>query len=288
MKNIKLKTAALIISAWIMFLAVPVAHAVTGSIIAEDSGVSEVEISAKNYGGTAVSHFYTANGTSGSPTQAVNGQLIGGIGSRPYTGSDFTDHSTAAIHWIAGEDIDSGHQGTWMKFLTTPIGSPNSARQVAMQLSPSGFIYYKAGTAQAYKTGGTQTLTNATYSAVSFGSEQWDNRSMYNNTYPTRLTAQAAGKYRVEATIAFNGNATGARLINFRKNGNSNDRYGYQATPTVGAGLLTVVSSSTTLDLAAGDYVEVYAYQNSGGNLTLADETTQPGIARFTMHYTGE
>lgn len=271
-----------------ILVSIPTSHALSGNIIAESATGSEVEIASRFWGnGSPVAHFYKARGSQTTPTSPVAGDLLGGIGSRPWASTGWATHSTAAIHWVASENISATKQGTWINFLTTPTGSDWAARKINMQISPSGYLYYKVGTAQVYKSSAPQTLTNATYSVVSFDSEKWDNRSVYDGINTTRLLAQQDGKYQVSSTVGFAANGNGARIINFRVNGNLSDRYGYQSTISIGSDLITVISSSTTLDLKAGDYVEVYAYQNSGGDLNLLNETNQPGISRFTMQYTG-
>ena len=256
-----------------------------GSIIAEQDGGTEVEISAKGWGASAVTHFYRSTGSQASPGAMPSGSLIGGIGARPYVGSDFAAHSTAAIHWIASEDQTPNNNGAWLRFLTTPTGSPWSARQINMQISPSGYLYYKVGSAQVYKSNDNQFLSSGSYEAITFNAPEWDNRSMQHSS--TKLIAQQDGVYEVDTTICFATNSNGARIVNFRVNGSSSDRYGYQSTNAL-SGLSTVISSNTSLKLSKGDYVEVYAYQNSGTSVAVRNETNQAGITRFGMRYVGD
>ena len=266
--------------------------ALSGSIIADSESGDEVEIASKFYGsGTPVAHFYKARGTAASPTAAQLRDLLGGIGSRPYTGTTFTTHSTAAIHWIATENTSDTNQGTMIRFLVTPTGTTHTNRITAAEISPEGFLTHKAATAQAYKSNsaGNQTISNATYAAISFDAEEWDNDGIHStSTNTTRFIAPVAGKYMVTATIGFASNSVGSRIINFRKNGNTTDRYGYQAAPAL-SGIQSQLTATHTFNLSANDYIEVYAWQDSGGNLAVVSEPATPsGITRMTMQYVGE
>jgi hypothetical protein len=267
------------------------AHAFNNSMIFDGDSGTEVEFGSRSYdGATPVGHFYRANGPFASPTRALEGDLIGGIGSRPHTGSGWATHSTAAIHWVAWEDITNSNQGSGMRFLTTPIGTDNTNRVSEMELSPSGYLTYKTGNTQVYKSSnvGNQVLATNTYAAVSYDAVEWDNRAQFNSGTPTRLTATVAGKYRVTATVNFEINGVGERVVNFRKNGNSTDRYGYQGVRALST-LHTQVTTTHTFDLAAGDYIQTFAYQTSGSNVSLlAEPATPTGIQRFSMEYIGK
>lgn len=249
----------------------------------------ELDFSQIGYGIGPVIHGRYAGGTKASPTAPPSGTLLWGIGCRPWTGTAWTDHSTAALHWVAEENISGTNQGTSLRLLVTPLGQTWENRLIAIHIGPDGILDRIAvPTAQAYKSATSQSLTTATYAAVTFDAEAWDNNAIHSTASNTsRMVAPQAGKYRVTATIAFEGNTTGYRAINFRVNGDTNQRFGSQtANPVNGATLLT---TSTELNLAANDYVEVWAFQNSGGALNVLSETAsaQPGTTRLTMTYIG-
>jgi hypothetical protein len=102
-----------------------------GDLIVEKEGGTEVDIAARGYGVGPVFHGYFANGTKASPTRATTGQLVYGIGCRPYTGTVFTPHSTSAIHFIARENITDSAQGTAYRVLVTPVGTTEANRKIA-------------------------------------------------------------------------------------------------------------------------------------------------------------
>lgn len=89
-------------------------------------------------GGSAVFHNY-ARGASNSVTK--NNQLLGGYGSRPWLGSDYTEHSNAALHFLGAGDTSGTNHGGWIRLLVTPKGKTISDRVPAFRLSDNGDLW---------------------------------------------------------------------------------------------------------------------------------------------------
>ena len=89
-------------------------------------------------GGSAVFHNY-ARGASNSATK--NNQLLGGYGSRPWLGSDYTEHSNAALHFLGAGDTSGTNHGGWIRLLVTPKGKTISDRVPAFRLSDNGDLW---------------------------------------------------------------------------------------------------------------------------------------------------
>ncbi|WDQ26577.1 hypothetical protein phiKPNHS32_00037 [Klebsiella phage phi_KPN_HS3] len=89
-------------------------------------------------GGSAVFHNYT-RGASNSVTK--NNQLLGGYGSRPWLGSDYTEHSNAALHFLGAGDASGTNHGGWIRLLVTPKGKTISERVPAFRLSDNGDLW---------------------------------------------------------------------------------------------------------------------------------------------------
>ncbi len=82
---------------------------------------------------------------------------------------------------------------------------------------------------------------------------------------PTRITATTAGRYLFTGDILIAG-AGGSRFLGIYKNGAP---YGsYIAIPGAGS-----ISSAWLVDLNVGDYVELTAYQDTGGTLSISSTT---------------
>lgn len=122
-----------------------------------------------------------------------------------------------------------------------------------------------------------QTLADATLTAISFDSVIRDDPACWAVGTPTRLTIKLAGAYMITGQCSFNTSSTGRRLVLFYLNGGQ-----INAQTTNGnSAAATHVSSTTIKYLAVGDYVEMYGYQNSGGNLSVLTDVHSPmfGIA---------
>ncbi len=115
----------------------------------------------------------------------------------------------------------------------------------------------------------SQTLPNATGVAITFDVERWDTNDIHSNvTNNSRLVCPISGTYSVAGNVIFAANTTGARRLYMMLNGtiviNS------MLVSAESTGFPTHLSTSTLWSMNPGDYLELYAYQNSGGNLNLA------------------
>lgn len=115
----------------------------------------------------------------------------------------------------------------------------------------------------------TQSIPNQTFTVVNFDTLVYDlSGSMDVTTNKGRFTCPIAGIYSVKTSVEFTNNATGGRAIALYKNGVvynnlSNCQVNSGAAPTT-------ICGTTSVSCKAGDYLEIYAYQASGGNLNLA------------------
>jgi hypothetical protein len=82
---------------------------------------------------------------------------------------------------------------------------------------------------------------------------------------PSRITIQRAGYYHCVANVTFAASATGDRELYFVKNGAG--VIGRQSAKS--ATLVTSQSTAAILELVAGDYLEVFVNQTSGGALNI-------------------
>ena len=75
-------------------------------------------------------------------------------------------------------------------------------------------------------------------------------------------------KARLAASIRWQSNSSGIREIVFRKNGSLFVGTG-NSIHTAAGGAIAQNIGSAVVEVVAGDYFEVYAWQNSGGNLGM-------------------
>jgi hypothetical protein len=111
-------------------------------------------------------------------------------------------------------------------------------------------------------------LANNAEASVTFNTESFDEGDLHSTSSNTnRLTVAVAGLYALGASIRFAANATGYRYAYFRLNGAT--PIGVAIAQTNSAAVDTVCAPTAIYRLDAGDWVEVRAYQNSGGALNL-------------------
>lgn len=116
---------------------------------------------------------------------------------------------------------------------------------------------------------GGQSIPNNTSTALTWNTEAFDTVNGHSTSSNTsRYTCQTGydGYYKLVASVAWTANATGARRVSFAVNGTGVDG---SALNSAGAATLLGINTETTVQLAAGDYVEVFVLQTSGGALTL-------------------
>jgi hypothetical protein len=112
-----------------------------------------------------------------------------------------------------------------------------------------------------------QSLTNATYTAITYNTETYDTDGFHStatNTSRITIPTGKSGYYTVFVLGCFAANGAGARIIKIVKNGGTdlalNVLFG-------NGGAQTSMVISDIINLTAGDYIEVFAYQSSGGAL---------------------
>lgn len=123
-----------------------------------------------------------------------------------------------------------------------------------------------------------QTLSNASFTAITFGGESavgsYDNDSLHSISVNTsRITASKAGIYLVGGNLNydFDGTSTGLRRIALRINGTDFLSHDYRDAGATGSNLLHICAP---IPLNAGEYVELMGYQSSGGNLDILTQAT--------------
>ncbi len=112
-----------------------------------------------------------------------------------------------------------------------------------------------------------QAIPNNAVRKVTWNAESFDTNAFHDNaSNSTRLTINESGIYQINATIAWEANAAGDRLLTIVKNGSQTQ---LTDTETPVAGSSTSQSLSGILELAQGDFVEVTVFQSSGTELDL-------------------
>jgi len=128
-----------------------------------------------------------------------------------------------------------------------------------------------------------QSIPNNTHTSVTFTAEFIDTDGFHSTvTNTSRITIPSGkdGKYRVFGQVTYNSNGTGNRRASIAKNGTRVRQTINNPTATASC----FATAEGILSLVAGDYVEVQAYQNSGGALDV-DFTL--GYCKLQVEYLG-
>jgi hypothetical protein len=114
-----------------------------------------------------------------------------------------------------------------------------------------------------------QTISNTTWTVVSFTSETFDTDTMHDNTTNnSRITSKTAGYYWITSQVAWDSNATGGRTSRIREGG---DTVISNWTDDANGNRDIVQTNGVLWHLAVDEYVEVQVYQNSGGDRSILD-----------------
>jgi hypothetical protein len=112
--------------------------------------------------------------------------------------------------------------------------------------------------------GGTESFANGIAAVVTlFNSTTYDTHGMVDLTN-NRVTAPEPGLYTVTASVTFAANTTGDRWLILDKDGVAYSSFSMPA-PTISA----ILNMADGIQLNAGQYVSIRAYQSSGGALDL-------------------
>jgi hypothetical protein len=140
--------------------------------------------------------------------------------------------------------------------------SASALRKMTRTNFVSGLSVANTPAFQAAFQGGDQTISNNTNTKVVFSTENFDTDSRYDPTTNYRFTPVTTGKYFVYADILpQTGNYSFDIMI--YKNGAESfkQRIGGVTVDPVSIGVHGIVDITLSTD-----YIEVYAWQNSGGN----------------------
>jgi hypothetical protein len=117
------------------------------------------------------------------------------------------------------------------------------------------------------------TLPTDTVVAIPFDAVVYDSGSLHDPRVPTRLTAQAAGKYFVWGNVSLTGgDAAGSRQVHIRQCCEQLDGEIARSSavmPGSGSHNEVDLDVATQTFMQAGEYVELRAYQDSGGDVTV-------------------
>ena len=152
--------------------------------------------------------------------------------------------------WAAGAILTASEMNTYVRDNTLALVDANPL------IIPSARVYNDANI----------SIPHNVATALTFNSERWDTDTIHSTTTNTgRLTCQTVGLYFISGHVQFPAGSNVAS-IQIRLNGTT---YIARNNDPQTSSSAREFSVSTCYSLAAGNYVELLAYQNSGGALNV-------------------
>jgi len=165
---------------------------------------------------------------------------------------------------------------------TTTLTLPATTGTVLTSVSPASDLpsSIKGPAFSAYQSS-AQSIAHNTFSKVQFQTENFDTNSNFDNATNYRFIPTVAGYYFVNARVCFNSLSQNS-FSQILKNGGSEAN---SPTAIPWAGISNSQSSVSTLVYMNGstDYLEVWAYQASGGALNLIVGTNITAFSAFLV-----
>ena len=149
------------------------------------------------------------------------------------------------------------------------IQEPTTASNFTVTLPAAAGTAMVSGNQPAfsvYKTGGSQAITNSTYTKIQFNTEVFDTNNNFDSTTNYRFTPTVEGYYQITVSTADGtGFTSGFQFALIYKNGTA------YAQTLVTASIYGLSANVSAIIYCNGstDYIEGYYYQQSGGNTVL-------------------
>lgn len=119
----------------------------------------------------------------------------------------------------------------------------------------------------AYQSSAQTALAGSTFTKIQYQTEEFDTNNNFD-TSTSRFTPTVAGYYQISAAFAIPLNAR-ASIISIYKNGSEYKRGNVSTSDVGGVNAGSIVSALVYFN-GSTDYVEIYAYQNSGTTATMS------------------
>jgi hypothetical protein len=149
------------------------------------------------------------------------------------------------------------------------IAEPSTASNFTATLPAATGTVMVSGNQPAFSAylSADTAITNATSTKIPINTEEFDTASCYDtSTY--RFTPNVAGYYQVSGQVLIGIASTGACTLLIFKNG-SLAKNGTQISFSATATFISSVASILIYLNGSTDYIELYAYQNSGASQTI-------------------
>lgn len=201
------------------------------------------------------------------------------------------DSSPAQEYWCFAQAASTTSVGI-LVVDSAPASWGNVTQAVPITFASGDTIQITIGPVPITGWGSTSLMSNDSMSrlvrctayrtsAVSQTSSGSDQKFPYNlididshgsfDTTNNRYVFPVSGRYLVQSSATFVANSTGYRSLIIYKNGSAYKAMVSTAGRTLSASVACALCGSGEVDAIAGDYVEIFGFQNSGGTLAYQD-----------------
>jgi hypothetical protein len=250
-------------------------------------------------GGASYAAFKVPKNSVGSKQIKANAVTGGKVKNGSLTGADVNESTLGRVP-LADNATNAAALGgsPASAYVKSPIGrvplADNATNAAALGGSPAS-TYVKSpiapsqfGTIPAVRATNTsnELIHSKAGTTLTFDTNEYDNDGMHSTTTNnSRLTAPISGIYEITGNVAwgFHDPTAGERDLYIVKNGQTAvAQTGIAPSPGTAR---TVEQVTTQVDLNAGDYVELDAYQGSDDDLTVFVLSDYSPV--FAMHWLG-
>lgn len=193
------------------------------------------------------------------------------------------------INPTAKGDLYAGSAANTYTKLT--VGANNTVL-TADSSTATGLKWAVAGGSSAFsgaraRKSAAQSITNATWTEITFDTEDYDTASYHStSTNTSRFVAPSTGYYSINVNAVGNNSGTNtARYMNLQKNSTDSIALDYSTNSN------TIIGQqlATYFYLTSGDYINVRYYQNSGSSQDLYGDPTvgMNGTTSLSITYMG-
>jgi len=169
------------------------------------------------------------------------------------------------------------------------LASPNSNTDRTLTLpdntgtvltTASTLVLPKGGPAFLVYSSNTPSISNSTWTAVTFNNEEFDTASAYS-TSTGRFTPQVAGYYQFSLTLRFNLASSYTGVAIYKNGGSVTGSFGTLLQLSIGANAGLNHSSLFYMN-GTTDYVAAYGYTNVNSQ-TLSNDPTSSAFSGFLV-----
>ena len=212
---------------------------------------------------------------------ATNAPGAGSVGTSQLA-SDAVTEAKIADGAVESEHLNNNVISGQTALGATPADTDEFLVSDAGTIKRVDYSYIKGGVntpAWSVSISANQSISNGTYTKVQFDREEVDTDNAFDNSSNYRFTVPSGkgGKYFVASSLRnTSSNDFDAFYLNIKKNGSdyifSSVRNEFRET----------VVTSCLINLSAGDYLEVFAYNGDSGSIDLSGSSDKPSGTHFS------